>query len=94
MIFFLLQVNDFLSGAAPLNLTMRLGDHMMLIQLQLSTVNQASSSSSSSSRRRSSIQISTPTASNQKVVIHNLLYIFLFYIQVFFAKLYWNREHY
>lgn len=30
------QVNDFLSGKAPLNLTMRLGDHMMLIQLQLS----------------------------------------------------------
>lgn len=45
------QVNDFLSGKAPLNLTMRLGDHMMLIQLQLSTVsppspttNQATSS--------------------------------------------------
>jgi len=48
------QVNDFLSGAAPLNLTMRLGDHMMLIQLQLSTVNQASSS-----RRKSTIQISS-----------------------------------
>ena len=50
----LFQVNDFLSGAAPLNLTMRLGDHMMLIQLQLSTVNQASSS-----RRKSTIQISS-----------------------------------
>ncbi|XP_014474695.1 PREDICTED: midnolin-A isoform X2 [Dinoponera quadriceps] len=36
------QVNDFLSGKAPLNLTMRLGDHMMLIQLQLSTVTPAS----------------------------------------------------
>ncbi|XP_046743592.1 midnolin homolog isoform X2 [Diprion similis] len=35
------QVNDFLSGKAPLNLTMRLGDHMMLIQLQLSTVTPA-----------------------------------------------------
>lgn len=33
------QVTDFLSGKAPLNLTMRLGDHMMLIQLQLSTMN-------------------------------------------------------
>merc|ERR1719225_2397570 len=70
------QVNDFLSGAAPLNLTMRLGDHMMLIQLQLSTVNQAgggaereSGHSSSSSRHRgsrhkqqaSSIQISAPS---------------------------------
>lgn len=31
-------MNDFLSGKAPLNLTMRLGDHMMLIQLQLSSV--------------------------------------------------------
>ncbi|GBP10402.1 Midnolin homolog [Eumeta japonica] len=42
------QVNDFLSGKSPLNLTMRLGDHMMLIQLQLSTVNSPNSSSRSS----------------------------------------------
>lgn len=49
------QVNDFLSGAAPLNLTMRLGDHMMLIQLQLSTVNQISSNR----RKHSTIQISS-----------------------------------
>ncbi len=42
--FLSLQVNDFLSGKAPLNLTMRLGDHMMLIQLQLSTVNAAANS--------------------------------------------------
>lgn len=41
------QVNDFLSGKTPLNLSMRLGDHMMLIQLQLSTVNPSNSSSSS-----------------------------------------------
>ncbi|XP_045446068.1 midnolin homolog [Melitaea cinxia] len=40
------QVNDFLSGKSPLNLTMRLGDHMMLIQLQLSTLNSSSSSGS------------------------------------------------
>lgn len=39
-----IQVNDFLSGKAPLNLTMRLGDHMMLIQLQLSTVSSSGSS--------------------------------------------------
>ncbi|XP_045764174.1 midnolin homolog [Maniola jurtina] len=38
------QVNDFLSGKSPLNLTMRLGDHMMLIQLQLSTLNTTASS--------------------------------------------------
>jgi hypothetical protein len=30
------QINDFLSGKSPLNLTMRLGEHVMLIQLQLS----------------------------------------------------------
>ncbi|KFB40224.1 hypothetical protein ZHAS_00007600 [Anopheles sinensis] len=33
------QVNDFLSGRSPLNLSVRLGEHMMLIQLQLSTLN-------------------------------------------------------
>lgn len=52
------QVNDFLSGKSPLNLTMRLGDHMMLIQLQLSTLN---SSSSGSTR---TIRTSTPTKSS------------------------------
>ncbi|XP_013409098.1 midnolin homolog [Lingula anatina] len=31
------QVNDFLSGKSPLTLAMRLGDHMMFVQLQLST---------------------------------------------------------
>lgn len=31
------QVNDFLSGRAPLVLAMRVGDHMMFIQLQLSS---------------------------------------------------------
>uniref|UniRef100_A0A182QGN3 Ubiquitin-like domain-containing protein n=1 Tax=Anopheles farauti TaxID=69004 RepID=A0A182QGN3_9DIPT len=36
------QVNDFLSGKSPLNLSVRLGDHMMLIQLQLSTLNPSS----------------------------------------------------
>jgi guanyl-specific ribonuclease Sa len=65
-------VNDFLSGAAPLNLTMRLGDHMMLIQLQLSTVNNQMSNSSrhhhhhisSSSSRSSSSRSSSSTASS------------------------------
>uniref|UniRef100_A0A2M3ZGU8 Putative ubiquitin-like domain of midnolin n=1 Tax=Anopheles braziliensis TaxID=58242 RepID=A0A2M3ZGU8_9DIPT len=37
------QVNDFLSGKSPLNLSVRLGDHMMLIQLQLSTLNPSTS---------------------------------------------------
>lgn len=42
------QVNDFLSGKTPLNLSMRLGDHMMLIQLQLSTANPKPNESGSS----------------------------------------------
>lgn len=62
---FLLQVNDFLSGKAPLNLTMRLGDHMMLIQLQLSTVTPSSSSSSSSSSKLSSTLKSVPSTSGK-----------------------------
>ena len=57
---FILQVVDFLSGKAPLNLTMRLGDHMMLIQLQLSTVN---SSSNSKRSRTSTNQTSSSGAS-------------------------------
>ncbi|KAK2156237.1 hypothetical protein LSH36_218g03060 [Paralvinella palmiformis] len=32
------QVNDFLTGRSPLTLAMRLGNHMMFLQLQLSTV--------------------------------------------------------
>ncbi|PZC70681.1 hypothetical protein B5X24_HaOG215083 [Helicoverpa armigera] len=51
------QVNDFLSGKSPLNLTMRLGDHMMLIQLQLSTLNSATTSCRS-------LRTSTPTKSS------------------------------
>ena len=53
------QVNDFLSGKAPLNLTMRLGDHMMLIQLQLSTVTPATTTSI-----QPGLQISTSSAGN------------------------------
>lgn len=56
------QVNDFLSGKSPLNLTMRLGDHMMLIQLQLSTLH---SSSSSSRSVRSSTPIKSSTSSTK-----------------------------
>ncbi|CAG0883250.1 unnamed protein product [Cyprideis torosa] len=59
-------VKDFLSGKAPLNLTMRLGDHMMLIQLQLSTVTPGSragvTASSSSSATTSSTTTSTPSS--------------------------------
>lgn len=60
------QVNDFLSGKSPLNLSMRLGDHMMLIQLQLSTLNPASSSSQNgggSSRSRTKAKTNNPVAS-------------------------------
>ena len=61
--FFFLQVVDFLSGKAPLNLTMRLGDHMMLIQLQLSTVNSSSSSKRSRTSNPNSASISRPPSS-------------------------------
>ncbi|XP_062537736.1 midnolin homolog [Armigeres subalbatus] len=47
------QVNDFLSGKSPLNLSVRLGDHMMLIQLQLSTLNPSSQSGSRSKAHKS-----------------------------------------
>lgn len=56
------QVNDFLSGKSPLNLTMRLGDHMMLIQLQLSTLNSSSSSGTRSLRTSTPTKASTPAA--------------------------------
>lgn len=52
------QVNDFLSGKTPLNLSMRLGDHMMLIQLQLSTVNPTNSSASTSTGSPGSVNSS------------------------------------
>ncbi|KAE8747643.1 hypothetical protein FOCC_FOCC005622 [Frankliniella occidentalis] len=64
-----LLVNDFLSGKAPLNLTMRFGDHMMLIQLQLSTVSPqasrsraASSSASSTSTSSRAVSVSSTAA--------------------------------
>lgn len=40
------QVNDFLSGKTPLNLSMRLNEHLIMIQLQLSTVNPTNPSAS------------------------------------------------
>lgn len=43
------QVDNFLAGRAPLNLTMRLGDHMMFIQLQLSTAANAGNKSNHNS---------------------------------------------
>lgn len=60
------QVNEFLCGKAPLNLSMRLGDHVMLIQLQLSTVSgiKASSTSSSTSSATTSSPASSSTSSS------------------------------
>ena len=58
------QVVDFLSGKAPLNLTMRLGDHMMLIQLQLSTVNSASSSKRARTSATTSASASASTSAS------------------------------
>lgn len=65
--FFLFQVNDFLSGKAPLNLTMRLGDHMMLIQLQLSTISPSTSRRSATASSSSSSSTSSPKKSSCKV---------------------------
>ncbi|XP_071444887.1 midnolin-like isoform X2 [Hetaerina americana] len=61
------QVNDFLSGKAPLNLTMRLGDHMMLIQLQLSTVTPSTASSSTATLPSSSRRSSASSASSRLI---------------------------
>nr|XP_018897365.1 PREDICTED: midnolin-like isoform X2 [Bemisia tabaci] len=61
------QVNDFLSGKAPLNLTMRLGDHMMLIQLQLSTVIPTTSSGT----KRSLSKPSSSSATKSIKLHHN-----------------------
>lgn len=58
------QVNDFLSGKTPLNLSMRLGDHMMLIQLQLSTVN-PTTSPTHVTRTRSVFKTKMSTSSSQ-----------------------------
>lgn len=57
------QVNDFLSGKSPLNLSVRLGDHMMLIQLQLSTLNPTSGSSGSRSKAHKGSRTLTAGAS-------------------------------
>ena len=48
------QISEFLSGRAPLVLAMRLGDHMMFIQLQLSTQTGARRT------RPSPVQLPTP----------------------------------
>lgn len=67
------QVNDFLSGKTPLNLSMRLGDHMMLIQLQLSTVNPTTSPTHVTRTRsvfktKMSTSSSQPSSSNTQVL--------------------------
>lgn len=58
------QVNDFLSGKSPLNLSVRLGDHMMLIQLQLSTLNPSSASGSRSKTHKSRTAITAGGSSS------------------------------
>lgn len=62
------QVNDFLSGKSPLNLTMRLGDHMMLIQLQLSTYPGGGVSTSTVGKSRLSSSHRTPSKSTRTSV--------------------------
>jgi len=59
------QVSDFLTGKSPLNLTMRLGEHVMLIQLQLSKgLPLASAQSSQSTVSISKQQASSTTSSS------------------------------
>lgn len=58
------QVNEFLCGKAPLNLSMRLGDHMMLIQLQLSTVSGAKPTPNSNNNNSSSSSSSSSSINN------------------------------
>lgn len=58
-------MNDFLSGKAPLNLTMRLGDHMMLIQLMLSTF----SNQNQTSRRSDEANVSKSAAGSSKASV-------------------------
>ncbi|XP_033337502.2 uncharacterized protein LOC117226856 isoform X1 [Megalopta genalis] len=58
------QVNDFLSGKAPLNLTMRLGDDMMLIQLQLSAVTQVSPTANQTTGNSTGLTIGSSNGSN------------------------------
>lgn len=60
------QVNDFLSGKSPLNLSVRLGDHMMLIQLQLSTINPTQQSTSSQSQSQTSASSVTGSSQSTK----------------------------
>ncbi|KAJ8305707.1 hypothetical protein KUTeg_016252 [Tegillarca granosa] len=57
------QVNDFLSGRAPLLLALRLGDHMMFIQLQLST-------SQCSNRRHRPAPVTLPSPGQFSVQDH------------------------
>ncbi|KAG4067260.1 hypothetical protein HA402_000251 [Bradysia odoriphaga] len=63
------QVNDFLSGKTPLNLSMRLGDHMMLIQLQLSTVNPSSPSHAARTKNSIKSKISSAQSSHPSTTI-------------------------
>lgn len=58
------QVNEFLCGKAPLNLSMRLGDHMMLIQLQLSTVSGAKPTPNSNNNNSNNSSSSSSSINN------------------------------
>ncbi|KAJ1522275.1 hypothetical protein ONE63_002577 [Megalurothrips usitatus] len=62
------QVNDFLSGKAPLNLTMRFGDHMMLIQLQLSTVSPQASRNRAGTSSSAAASSASATATASRAV--------------------------
>jgi hypothetical protein len=68
------QVNDFLSGKSPLNLSVRLGDHMMLIQLQLSTLSPSQQNSlkqrvANSQKQQQQLQQQTSSSSSNSTAI-------------------------
>ncbi len=65
------QVNDFLAGKSPLTLAMRLGDHMMFVQLQLST-SQSNSKRTTNSRHRSVRQHHHHAGSSRHSHYHHL----------------------
>ncbi len=71
-VLFVLQVNDFLAGKSPLTLAMRLGDHMMFVQLQLST-SQSSSKRTTTSKHRSVKHVRPAAAHLQPETVSSLV---------------------
>lgn len=65
-------MNDFLSGHAPLTLAIRLGEHLMFVQLQLSTVTSRSQGPQPSTSTLPEVSLPTNTISSTTADINNL----------------------